>query len=168
MIMAVNGSNFFVSWSDFTQKPVRPNGVNEDAQIHPEMAFSNFKLARKGKSVIIADLDIDISLVAPDCWVVTKQMTNDLLKHEQGHYDILAISAKEFYNSVKGLSASSVDELQKAVTKKQAALAKSVALVDARYDAKTNHSQNVTEQKNWEKRIATELQKPDGSINNLP
>ena len=166
--MAVNNFTYSVAWSDFNQVPSKPNGVTEDAQIHPEMSFSNFKLARKGKSVTITDVDVNIALVAADCWVVAKQMSNELLKHEQGHYDILAISAREFYKSLIGQSASSVHDLQKNVTKMQAALATKTATVDARYDTKTKNSQDKKEQQNWDKQIAAEMLKADGSIDNLP
>lgn len=117
--MPLHGFNHIISWSDFIGRSSRPTGVDEDAQIRPEMSFSNFKLARKGKAVSITDVDIDISLIRSECWVIVRRQSEYLLKHEQGHYDILVLSAREFYNSLKGLSAGSTHELQKTVTKMQ-------------------------------------------------
>src|SRR5688572_28089885 len=102
--MAVEGFTTNISWSQFQQISSRPAGATEDAQIHPEMSFSNFKLKSKGKSVAIADVDIKLYLVTDDCWVVTKEMSADLLKHEQGHYDILALSARELYQKLLTLT----------------------------------------------------------------
>lgn len=166
--MPIRGFDYAILWSDFINRQSRPTGVNEDAQIHPEMSYRNVKVGRKGKSVIITDLDVNIDLVKADCWVVENQKSDYLLKHEQGHYDILAISAREFYNAMKNLSASSTHELQKLVTKLQEDTQKNVARVDARYDTQTKHSLDKANQESWDKKIRAEKQKPDGSIANLP
>ena len=166
--MAIDGFNYIISWSDFINRQTRPTGVTEDAQIHPELSPGEIKLAKKGKSVAITDVDIKITLVKSDCWVVESKKSDYLLKHEQGHYDILAISAREFYNSLIGLSASSTHELQKTVTKLQEDVQRRVARVDARYDAQTKHSLDKVAQNSWDKKISAEKQKPNGSIDNLP
>lgn len=168
--MPLNQTSFTysISWSDFNPQSSRPQGVTEDAQIHPEMSFSNFQLARNRNSVSITDVDVNISLVSNDCWVVSSQMTNDLLIHEQGHYDIIAISAREFYNALIGLSAASTHALQTKVTQLQARFQKKATTVDARYDTQTDHSRNTQPQQQWNKAIAAEKQKSNGSISNLP
>ena len=160
--------NYLISWSDFIPRQSRPINVNEDAQIHPEIRPGKIKLASKGKAVTIAEVDISIGLVKPDCWVVESKKSGYLLNHEQKHDDILAISAREFYNSLLGLSASSTHELQKMVTNLQEEVQKRVARVDARYDEQTKHSLDKTAQESWDKKIAAEKQKPDGSIDNFP
>lgn len=136
--MPLQNFNHLISWSDFISRQSRPSGVNEDAQIHPEMSYSNVKLGKKGNAVIIIELDVNLQLVKSDCWVVENKKSDLLLKHEQGHFDILALSARNFYNSMKGLSAPSTHELQSMVTKLQEDTQRNVARVDARYDAKQN------------------------------
>jgi hypothetical protein len=160
--------NYSVSWSDFSQKSSRPQGENEDAQIHPDMSFSNFQLKAVGRGVGIKEVDIDITLVSNDCWVVSAQMTNDLLKHEQGHYDILAISAREMYKKLLALSGTDTDDLQKKVDALKEKMEKLAQKVDKRYDTQTGHSRKAQEQQQWNKAIAAEKQKPSGSLNNLP
>jgi Bacterial protein of unknown function (DUF922) len=157
-----------VSWSDFIQKSSRPAGETEDAQIHPEMGFSNFQLKAVGRGVGIKDVDININLVTNDCWVVTSQMTNGLLQHEQGHYDIIAISAREFYNVLLGLSAASTHALQTKVTELRTRFQQKATTVDKRYDTQTDHSRKTQQQQQWDKAIAAEKQKSNGSISNLP
>jgi hypothetical protein len=165
--MPLNNFDYQLSWSDFSALPRRPAGVNEDAQIHPEMGFSNFKLASKGRAVTIADVDIDITLVRSDCWSVEKAQSEGLLKHEQGHYDILALSAREFYKSVKSLTAKSSHELQRQVTALADRMARRVKTIDETYDTETKHNRDTTSQQSWLKKIAVEKQKADGSIDNL-
>ena len=166
--MPLHNFNYLISWSDFIARSSRPANVSEDAQIHPEIRPGKIKLASKGKAVTIAEVDISIGLVKPDCWVVDGQKTDYLLNHEQKHYDILAISAREFYNSLMKMSAASAHELQTMVTNLQEEVQKRVARVDARYDDQTKHSLDKTVQDSWDKKIAAEKQKPDGSIDNLP
>jgi len=167
--MPVNGFDTAISWSDFQTIPSRPHGVDEDAQIHPEMRPGNIKLGRKGNAVIITDVTIDIGLVSTDCWVVSAESSNsDLLKHEQGHYDIIALSAREFHSKLLKLSAKSTQGLQQQVDDLKSKMEKAVQKVDKRYDTQTDHSRNTQNQQLWNKKIAEEKQKPDGSIDNLP
>ena len=166
--MPLNNFTYSISWSDFTQLPSRPSSNEEDAQIHPDIAFSNFKLARKGNAVTLTDVDVNISLVSADCWVVSSQMSSDLLKHEQGHYDIIALTAREFYNKLIGLSASSVHALQTTITDLQKKFQQKSRTIDNRYDTQTAHSQNATAQQTWNSQIATEKLNQKGSIDNLP
>ncbi|HET9277657.1 MAG TPA: DUF922 domain-containing protein, partial [Flavitalea sp.] len=133
-----------------------------------ELSPGKIKLTTKGKSVAIAEVDIRISVIKSDSWVIVDKQSDYLLKHEQGHYDILAISAREFYNSLMKMSAASAHELQTMVTNLQEEVQKRVARVDARYDDQTKHSLDKTVQDSWDKKIAAEKQKPDGSIDNLP
>ena len=166
--MPLANFTYTLTWSDFTPKNTRPAGEKEDAQIHPDVSFSNFQLASKGKAVIIKDVDMDLHLVPVDCWVVSSAMTADLLKHEQGHYDIMALSAREIYNDLLALKGTSTNDLQKKAGALKTKAQKKVKQVDDRYDVKTSHSQNANVQKTWDQSIATELQKPNGSIDNLP
>ncbi len=95
-------------------------------------------------------------------------MTDDLLKHEQGHYDIIALNAREMYQNLLTLSASSTHQLQEKVNGLQEKSAKKVKRVDERYDDQTDHSRKTSVQQTWNGRIAAEKSKPDGSIDNLP
>ena len=168
--MPLNNFDRTLSWSDFNQQLRQPGGVNEFAQIHPDMAPSNFVLARVRNAIIITDVTIDLSLIADDCWVVTSRMTNDLLKHEQGHYDILAISAREFFNALVGFSATTTDALQRKVNQLQQRFAQQATQVDARYDSEnqTNHGINTSVQQSWDQKIAATKANPRGRLADLP
>ena len=73
--MPLHNFNYLISWSDFITRASRPANVTEDAQIHPEISPGKIKLARKGKAVAIAEVDISITLVKSDCWVVAERKT---------------------------------------------------------------------------------------------
>ncbi|MBK8786679.1 MAG: DUF922 domain-containing protein [Chitinophagaceae bacterium] len=168
--MPLNNFDRILTWQDFNQQLGQPGGANEYAQIHPDIAPSNFVLARVRNALTITDVTIDLSLIADDCWVVTSRMTNDLLKHEQGHYDILAISAREFYNTLIGLSAATADALQRRVNQLKERFAQQVTQVDARYDSEsqTNHGINTAIQQTWDQKIAAAKANPRGRLTDLP
>ena len=166
--MAVNNFDHSVSWSSFNELSARPANVKEDAQIHPEMAFSNFQVGKKGNAVIIKDVDIDIDLVRDDCWVVTSKKSTDLLKHEQGHYDILAICAREMYNAFLEITAKSTHDLQTKMEKVKTKLGDKVTVDDKRYDTKTNHGIDKTIQQTWDQKIDSIKKNPKGTLDDLP
>ena len=56
-INALNNYSYSISWSDFTQQSSRPTTEDEDAQIHPEISFANFKLG-KDRGVTIDEVDV--------------------------------------------------------------------------------------------------------------
>jgi hypothetical protein len=165
--MAIHNFNYSVSWSDFNSLQSRPPGEKEDAQIHPEMSFSNFQLKGKGKSVIVVDVDLEIKVVKFDSWSVVSVQSPDLLLHEQGHYDILALSARDFYRQVKLLVGKSTADLQRQVTDLQEKMNRRVNAIDKRYDTETNHSRDTAKQTAWNKSIAKQKQKPDGGLDGL-
>ena len=167
--MSLTGFSYTLSWSGFTTVSARPQGVKEDAQIHPEIRPGKFTLGRKGRSVTITDMEMEVTIVSADCWVLSSFVNNsDLLNHEQGHFDIMAINARELYNKLVGLSAASVSALQTLATQTQEKFQRRVTTVDERYDSQTNHSIDKAQQKTWDQKIAAEKQKPNGSLDNLP
>lgn len=166
--MALNNFDYQVQWPDFAPQSDRPPGQTEYAQIHPETLISNLRMGRNGRSVTIGRLDITIRLIRADCWVVVSRKTDELLKHEQGHYDILAIGARAFYNRLMTLSENSVSDLQNYMNDIQRNFNTNVRDVDSRYDTATNHGINTTVQQTWDRQIATAKANPAGTINDLP
>ena len=165
--MPLNGFNYNVSWADFIEMPTRPPGVSEDAEINCHYPYS-YDLGRNKKAIIVSAAKVDISTIAARCWVVTSKKTDLLLKHEQGHYDILALAAREFYNKLLALSATDEDKMKTKISDLSAKIQAKVKKINLRYDDKTNHHLDTAVQQAWDKQIAVEMQKPDGSIDNLP
>lgn len=142
--------------------------MTEAAQIHPEVSFSNFQLTRSKTAVVVKDVDIKVSLVAVDCWVIDQQQSDSLLKHEQGHFDICAISARDLYKAILAVSAKSTQDLQVEISKLQLKFAQKAALTDANYDNFTNHGSKADIQLQWDQIIETTKKNVNGTIDNLP
>lgn len=165
--MPLNNFHDFISWSQFSQLTSRPTGEDEDAHIHTRMKLS-YNMGGKGKATIVSSADVDILIVTQECWVVTSEMTKELLKHEQGHYDIQALVAREFYEKVLALSAPSDDALRKKVKQLEAKLQQVTNSVNKRYDTQTNHSQITQAQQTWDKKLETAKKNLKGLVDDLP
>lgn len=165
--MPLNNFDYAISWPDFTSQPSKPHGEDEDAFTKASYRHS-YNYTRNGNAVTVTDATVDITMVTPQCWVVTGQATNDLLQHEQGHFDITALGAREFYNTLLNVTALSVRELQTKISAAHTRYQRKIDRANIRYDSQTDHSQNTQVQQQWNQQIANEKQKPDGSIDNLP
>ena len=165
--MALSGLNHTVRWSEFTQKRSRPAGEEEDAYIEVRYGYS-YSSQRNGNAIRISGAVVTIAMRTRNSWSVTSQQTTDLLAHEQGHYDITAIGAREFYNELLTLSAASDTDLKQAASDLNNRYQQQINTANSNYDTQTNHSQNTQQQQQWIRSIATEKQKQDGSLNNLP
>ena len=157
-----------LTWPDFTPQSGELMLGNEWAQIHPDITFSDFQLGRVRNGVAITDVTVNIRLIAEDCWVIDSHRNAALLRHEQVHYDIIAISARQFYNALVGLSARNTDALQRRVTQLHTRLAEQARVVDERYDTLTNHGINTSVQQAWETSVAAAKTNAHGTLANLP
>jgi Bacterial protein of unknown function (DUF922) len=87
--------------------------------------------------------------------------------HEQGHYDIITLSARDFYREAKALSGKSSADLQKQISALRDRMDRKVRGIDKRYDAETDHSRNKDKQSDWNKAISRQKQKGDGGLDGL-
>jgi hypothetical protein len=51
----------------------------------------------------LTSVTVNVTLNAGAMWVVRGQQTDALLRHEQGHYDIVALLARDLYNNLISL-----------------------------------------------------------------
>ena len=166
--MDVNNFDHLVAWSNFAQRNERPPGVDEDAAIFPEMIFSRLRMGRVGRCVSISQLDITIRLHRSHCWSVRSCQTNELLKHEQGHFDIVAIGARELHKRLMRLMVNNSRDLRNFMNDIHANFASNIESINTRYDNATNHSLNVAVQRTWDQQIASVKLNALGTLNDLP
>jgi hypothetical protein len=167
--MPVDGFDYTISWAKFTKVTTAPNGSDADGYTEAVYQSNNIQPVRgKGKTVVVKTADITISLDSGQSWVVETKITNDLLTHEQGHYDITALGARELYARLLKLKAADVKSLSDKVNELSEALQNKIDNTNHRYDEQTDHSKVKASQEKWNKAIATEKQKADGSLDNLP
>lgn len=102
-----------------------------------------------------------IALFFPDkSWVIQRDTTPELLKHERLHFDIAEIYARKLRKVMREISFES-DEQHEYSHFLQNQILFEFRMTQLLYDAETNHSRNREEQKKWKERIARELQELD-------
>lgn len=165
--MSLNGFDDTISWSQFNQVPSRPIGEKEDAHIRAEWTF-DYAYVQNGKVVSVSNVDVNLTIITAESWVVTNAKSNYLLKHEQGHYDITSLAAREFYNKSKSLKANSVHNSKLKISEFKQKIQQKTNIANKLYDAQTDHGQKTQLQQTWDKKIDAAKKNPNGTIDDLP
>jgi len=146
-----------ISWSDFQEVGARPAGVNEAAQIKSDVTQPNrVGVVPDNGMRRLAAYTVTVSIGRDQSWVVTDQKSAALLAHEQGHFDITGLSARDLVTDLSALRAATLEGLQSEVTRlieQQGTLAEALggtASSVGQYDKETNHGSNRDAQQRWE------------------
>ena len=148
-----------ISWNEFKDVDTRPAGESEDAQIDTQTAQpERVGIAREQGQFRLGNFTVKLSVIRGNSWVVASQKSATLLAHEQGHFDITGLVARDLVKALGALRVSTTDELQREVSRlfeTYDAWAKSLS---KQYDDETNNSRNAKIQAEWEARIRTCIQ----------
>jgi hypothetical protein len=152
-----------LTWADFGNPVKRPGPQPGKTAIGAHTATDapiTYGWRSSGKSFQLQDnVMVTIRFLPATSWVADwvfqqpQQFQDDLLNHEQGHYDITALMARDMFIEIMQLKSqtfASKGALDKAV----ADIVKAYAFqpVHGKYDApgEANHSMNQTQQKAWD------------------
>jgi hypothetical protein len=159
-----------IGWELFRAVPSIP-GTSEEAQINPELpALANLRPERTpGGRFRLPSFSFHIGVNQQSTMVVrTANKTADLLKHEQGHYDLLVLVTRALARELESLEADSVAELGRLVNEARSTHDERAQALDAEYDRQTNHSRDRAAQQRWDLAITSALANPrTDSIQNL-
>ena len=166
--MALNNFDYLVKWTDFTPVDARPHGVDEDAQITVDMQ-PDFRARGSRSSIIITNVTVNIIIVSAHTWALRSQITNvDLLAHEQGHYNITALAAREYYEELLVITAPTQNRFIELTRSLRDRLQQQINRVNINYDTQTNHYLNRAAQQTWDRNIAAAKANPRGRLVDLP
>ena len=167
--MALTGFNHNVRWTEFRPRNTRPAGVDEDAQIRTSTVAGGFRSRQpSGEDCRVTSVDIGLSVDRSRTWVVAGRQSDDLLRHEQGHYDITALGTRELYNRVLEITAPNCSDINGIVQQLQAEIQARIDATDDRYDTRTAHGTVASVQQTWDARIRAAKQNADGTLADLP
>jgi hypothetical protein len=174
---AVHGFPYALRWLDFA-KVKSSKRPPMQAFTRSQLSFNGGHVALVAGAYVLRGVSVRVSINKKLSWAVGSAETKSLLNHEQGHFDITGLVARDLIRKVLDLSVS-VSELatlpeagKTAAEQKQYAFKKfknaiktinqeAAALmdrlqssrtgVDGAYDAQTKHSQNQAGQERWDK-----------------
>jgi hypothetical protein len=166
--MALSGFNHSVNWNEFRNVNQRPAGTPEDAFIRTNFT-SNFSLYQTGdEDCVVTSATVGIRIDRGRTWVVRGRTSADLLRHEQGHYNITALGAREYYTLLLELTAAHCSNINSQAQTLRQQIQTHIDETDIRYDNLTANGTNQSVQRTWDTRIRSTMQRPDGTLYDLP
>ena len=135
-----------LTWDDFKAAPLKMGSTAAMTTTHLGFSynFANGKITYK----------IDCWFEKNKSWGLVK---NDwILKHEQGHFDIAEIFARQLYRSVSEYQYNKTT-FQKDLTAIYKSVVEGKEKFQQQYDDETDYSRNKTKQEEWLKKIESEL-----------
>ena len=181
--MSVTGSNRRLSWADYSKvneslKP--PYSANTHAELTPDCRYSY----SPDGSWKIVHTSVAVTIDKARSWIVKGHESKDLLIHEQGHYDIMAIGGRDLERRLVPLKGSiepgatrqATEDAVKAAV--QAALDEQTAKISAEIDkiqdmydedmeCGTNHGLQTHWQTLWKHAIINAKNNPKSQISDL-
>jgi len=173
MASSLAGLRRTLSWSDFTRKDMprpQPGDVGMVAQTRATfsvegLASSVVDGSRPTTYKLTDRVKVVVRLKREECWVaawVLAGSTSDpergrLLKHEQGHYDIVALLARDMYGEITAATRKLYASAQEPIDEANGVMQHYDPFYDSiqeLYDDKTNHGDVRTEQQRWNGVIA--------------
>jgi hypothetical protein len=141
-----------VAWTNYQVLAASPSGF--DAQTKWKMSYGYQSSARAvAGRFSFASVDVTIQLVWAECWVVDGRQTLPLLLHEQLHYVIPSLVAREFDAEASALTSSTPKGLEEALKRLSAEKIARANAIDHDYERHTDHSRNVAQQHIWAQRV---------------
>jgi Bacterial protein of unknown function (DUF922) len=169
------GLNRALTWRDFrsVHRPApRPGQSGTAALTDTFVGTSRFSVAASGGTprFHLADsVTVTITFRAGHSWkadwvaTLSQGEQDKLLKHEQGHYDLVALVGRDFFVELAALTTSFHERAHDVLTEVRRVssrfLSKLQPLQD-RYDRDTNHGQIQAQQDNWNRYISTAFTAP--------
>ena len=163
--------DILLTWDDFQGQPdlTYAHEAISETNLYQITDFKPIKKASKIK-LRINSIKIQASFTPKNSWVKLGKETAYLLKHEQGHFDIAEIRAREltkimsrrFQNRLLSTNYSSLDEAEKepqkiienTVKKEIKKIEKTLTISHKSYDKDTNHGKIRQMQEKYNERFS--------------
>lgn len=139
-----------LSWDDFKGEPDY-NNIFSTAEILTKYTYQT-KHSSKGNKNDAVNIKVIYEIDKYNSWVKPNGNSDYNLKHEQGHFDIGYIYAKELVNRIKKINLN-IDTYKEEIKKVYDKVMSERNEINGRYENETNHAQNNSIQERWNKVI---------------
>ena len=158
--MALTGWPSNLRWGQFRKLDFQPEGHSEHAQIQTQWTAppgKQLKPKRVKGGYRLTNVNLVLTLVKQGTWVVKGKESDELLKHEQGHWDIAGLIARRYHRKLVALRAPTVQKLTELVRKTEKQFQARANKINDKYENETNHSMNTKQQNKWNKLIKNSM-----------
>lgn len=143
-----------IGWREFTEIDSRPADEKEDAEIHAEANLGKeVGICPDGDKIRLGAFTVKLSVLKENSWVVKGTQADDLLSHEQGHYDLAGLYARKLMRELEAIRADDAPELQELVTAAIEQSRTDSQAISDRYDDETDHGRKADVQRRWKAAI---------------
>ena len=165
--MSMTGFDHEVAWREFQEVGTRPGGESEDAYIKADKNV-DYDFSGTGTNWRVTDVRATIEVNQVESWVVQGEETDELLEHEQGHFDITALGMREEANRTSSLTGSSATDINSKYEQIREEINRKIDDANRRYDTRTEHGNNEPAQRRWLRSIHAAKARDDGTLDDLP
>jgi hypothetical protein len=172
----VDPTNFTntLTWNDYQEKDTCPVSPYHAAFTKADWPHSTWQSTKNnnGKFVVVQKtFTVTVKMDTVKSWVMKDEKTDDLLNHEQGHYNISALGARDFLNGVLNLEADTDAKLATAFANLKKSVQSLIDTINKMYDEDpncgTSHGKLKDKQNQWDMRIKSLMNNPKGKLDSL-
>ena len=142
-----------LTWNDFQGNP-NPQ-ADEAALTASGITFSFSVQESSQRGYVSFETEVFAHFYPKKSWYIKERVTDHILRHEQLHFDLTELYARQFRYQISKL------QISPNIKKQLRAIHESVNLElskrQAAYDGETDHSRNLENQIKWELMIENEL-----------
>jgi hypothetical protein len=141
-----------LNWTDFQGRPRRNTG--EPSAI----TDTGFRVQLECREATL-DIRVDAEFYTSSSWVKPPRKSPELLRHEQGHFDLTELYARKMRKAIREASIACKDDRQAEAAGKKIfnQLDQQWEQAEKQYDASTSDGTNLIKQKDASERISKEL-----------
>jgi len=143
-----------IKWSDFKAKPVKSSPYDAQTQGSLNYVFDN-----NGPGAYTFKLYVKFD--KQKSWSKPEEQNDNLLKHEQGHFDIYEIYGRIIMKRLKEAKVFSSDKFSERVQKIFNKAFDELQKFQQKYDSETKHSKDKEKQAEWNKKLENMLKELD-------
>ncbi|GGW73987.1 hypothetical protein GCM10008085_27710 [Winogradskyella epiphytica] len=145
-----------LSWSDFKGNP---DPTSDAVALTASGITFGYSLKTSGKRIVDYRTTVEAHFYPNKSWYVKSRGNHHVLRHEQLHFDITELYARQFRQQLTKLVVN--QNLKEQMRSLHDSVNKALNETQIRYDKQTNHSMNIEKQKAWELFVAKELKALD-------
>lgn len=135
-----------LAWADYTGKVNASSSFGAMTEYQFSYRVSGMETA--GDSIFFKNIEVILSFDHQKSWVKKDMMTDALLEHEQGHFNIGLMCVWEFLSILKSTKFIKA-QYSKHLKQIFQGVYEKYQQMQTQYDAETNHSMNQTAQEKW-------------------
>jgi hypothetical protein len=159
------GDDYEINWGDFLG-PAPANRHNMEAYTKTNFEITDgYEIQKIDGLYRPVSWQISISMDRYNSWSVSRDIA--LLKHEQGHYDITVIGARELRDKLYKTSDHSEKKIVPKVKDLFTRILHKINEAQKRYDDRTKHGTNNGPQQHWNALIYDTLSNDKGKLESL-